>query len=158
MTIIDINYPITMSEMQAGRGRTAWLEGFSLNSPLNVPVLPTLDLSINTSTHTQELEGSTQRRLPSGPLCHPSSPCPSKPPISLGSHPPPAWPEICDLCPPSTRCDPLWSGDPGWSAQTRNFPFPTVCLKAHRSSAPQLISSQVSEPGISYKMVQLSQS
>ena len=64
------------------------MEGFSLNSPLNVPVLPTLYLSINTSTHTQELEGSTQRRLPSGPLCHPSSPCPSKPPISLGSQPP----------------------------------------------------------------------
>ena len=51
------------------------MEGFSLNSPLNVPVLPTLYLSINTSTHTQELDGSTQRRLPSGPLCHPSSPC-----------------------------------------------------------------------------------
>ena len=122
MTIIDINYPITMSEMQARRGRTAWLEGFSLNSPLNVPLLPTLDLSINTSTHTQELEGSTQRRLPSGPLCHPSSPCPSKPPISLGSPPCVAW-NLWSV--PSIHS--MWSTMIRWSRVIRpdqEFPIP----------------------------------
>ena len=64
------------------------MEGFSLNSPLNVPVLPTLYLSINTSTHTQELEGSTQRRLPLCPSATQVHPVLPSHPSLLAASPP----------------------------------------------------------------------